>query len=87
MPTDEDRQLGSMLNAHVKPERVLLVLNKIDLVQSNNVSQIETAYRELIPRSDAMILSQPPVEITEVNFYKRSSLPCRLVSRFTPKNR
>ncbi len=57
MPTDEDQQLGSLLNAQVKPERVLLVLNKIDLVQSNNVSQIETAYHELTPRSNAVSIS------------------------------
>ncbi len=57
MPTDEDKQLGSILSAQVKPERVLLVLNKIDLVQPNNVSQIENAYRELTPRSSAMAIS------------------------------
>jgi GTPase len=57
MPTDEDKQLGSLLSAQVKPERVVLVLNKIDLVQPNNVSQIETAYRELTPRSSAMAIS------------------------------
>jgi GTP-binding protein Era len=56
-PTDEDQQLGSMLTAQVKPERVLLVLNKIDLVQSNNVTEIQAAYRQLTPRSNFLLIS------------------------------
>jgi GTP-binding protein Era len=46
-----------MLTAQVKPERVLLVLNKIDLVQSNNVTEIQAAYRKLTPRSNFLLIS------------------------------
>jgi GTP-binding protein Era len=57
LPTDEDRQLSSMLTSLVKPERVLLVLNKIDLVQSTNIAEIEAAYHDLIPRCSLLQIS------------------------------
>jgi GTP-binding protein Era len=57
MPTDEDRQLGSILTAQVKPDRILLVLNKIDLLQPNNAPDIQSAYRDLTPRSNSISIS------------------------------
>jgi GTP-binding protein Era len=57
MPTDEDRQLSSMLNSLVKPENVLLLLNKVDLVQPKNIAEIEAAYHELIPRCNLLPIS------------------------------
>jgi GTPase len=57
MPTDEDRQLSSMLNTMVKPESVLLVLNKIDLVQPQNIADLEAAYHDLIPTCSLLCIS------------------------------
>jgi len=57
MPTDEDRLLSSMLNSMVKPEAVLLVLNKIDLVQPKNIPEIQAAYQNLIPNGNLVLIS------------------------------
>jgi GTP-binding protein Era len=57
MPTDEDKQLSSMLNTMVKPETVLLVLNKIDLVQPKDIAEIEAAYHNLIPQCSLLLIS------------------------------
>ena len=57
MPTDEDRQLASILSTQAKPERMILVLNKIDLVQANSSPDIQAAYKELTPRSTSMSIS------------------------------
>jgi GTP-binding protein Era len=57
MPTEEDRQLGSMLTTQLKPETVLLVLNKIDLIQPKNALEVQAAYHELIPRSNLLLIS------------------------------
>jgi GTP-binding protein Era len=57
LPSDEDRQLAAMLTSLVKPEMVLLVLNKIDLVEPINVSQVQAAYHDLIPKSNLLQIS------------------------------
>jgi GTP-binding protein Era len=57
MPTDEDRLLSSMLRSMVKPEMVLLVLNKIDLVQPKNIPEIQAAYQNLIPTGNMILIS------------------------------
>jgi GTP-binding protein Era len=57
MPTDEDRLLSSMLRSMVKPETVLLVLNKIDLVQPKNIPEIQAAYQNLIPTGNMILIS------------------------------
>lgn len=57
MPSDEDRQLSNMLNTMVKPESVLLVLNKIDLVQPQNMADLEAAYHNLIPKCSLLRIS------------------------------
>ncbi len=57
MPTDEDRQLASILSTQAKAERVLLVLNKIDLLQAKSSTDIQAAYRDLTPRSNFMPIS------------------------------
>jgi len=57
MPTDEDRLLGNMLHSTVKPETIMLVLNKIDLVQSKNIHEIQTAYQNLIPTGGLVLIS------------------------------
>lgn len=57
MPTDEDRLISSMLRSTIKPETVLLVLNKIDLVQSKNIPDIQAAYQNLIPTGNLILIS------------------------------
>lgn len=57
MPTDEDRQLSSMLTSLIKPETVLLVFNKIDLVQPGNIPEVEAAYHSLIPKCTTLQIS------------------------------
>ena len=57
MPTDEDKLLGNMLHSTMKPERIMLVLNKIDLVQSKNIHEIQTVYQNLIPMGDLVLIS------------------------------
>jgi len=56
-PTDEDRLLSSMLRSMVRPETVMLVLNKIDLVQSKNIPEIQAAYQDLIPTENLVLIS------------------------------
>jgi GTP-binding protein Era len=57
MPTDEDRLLISILHSSIKPEKVLLVLNKIDLVEPDDLPGIRTAYQQLIPKASLMMIS------------------------------
>lgn len=57
MPADEDRLLSSMLRSMVRPEAVLLVLNKIDLVQPKSISEVQAAYQDLIPAGNFVLIS------------------------------
>ena len=57
MPTDEDRMLSDMLTKTVKPELVLLVLNKIDLIQSSKKAEVQDAYQNLVPTGDRIFIS------------------------------
>jgi GTP-binding protein Era len=70
VPTDEDRQLSSMLASAVKPETVLLVLNKIDLVQPSNIAEIEAAYHDLIPRCSLIRISATRGDNRDVLLHK-----------------
>jgi GTP-binding protein Era len=56
-PTDEDVLLTSMLHSLVPPQRILLVLNKIDLIPKDKISEMESAYRELLPDVQVMAIS------------------------------
>lgn len=57
MPSDEDRLLANIIHKAVKPSKILLVLNKIDLVQPGKMDAVESAYQELVPGSGAMRIS------------------------------
>jgi GTP-binding protein Era len=57
MPTDEDLMLAGMLNSMVRPEKILLVLNKIDLLQANQTPEIQAVYQNLIPKSNLVKVS------------------------------
>jgi GTP-binding protein Era len=70
MPTDEDRLISSMLRSMVKPETVLLVLNKIDLVQPKNIPEIQAAYQNLIPTGNLVLISATRGDNREVLLHK-----------------
>jgi GTP-binding protein Era len=57
MPTDEDILLTSMLQSLVPPQRIILVLNKIDLIPKDKISEMENAYRELLTDVQVMAIS------------------------------
>ena len=57
MPSDEDRLLVSTLQSMVRVEIILLVLNKIDLVQSSHIPEIQAAYQSLVPNADLLLIS------------------------------
>jgi GTP-binding protein Era len=57
MPSDEDRVLGNLLHTMVRPELISLVLNKIDLVQSRNLPEIQAAYQNLLPTGEIILIS------------------------------
>jgi len=57
MPSEEDRILGRMLHSMVRPETILLVLNKIDLVRNEQINEIQTAYQGIIPAGDEIMIS------------------------------
>src|SRR4030042_2164538 len=40
-PSDEDKLLATMLHSSVKPGLVLMVLNKIDLIQANDIPAMQ----------------------------------------------
>ena len=56
-PSEEDKILGSMLHTMVRKEAILLVLNKIDLVQPGQIQEIQAAYQGLIPTGDVILIS------------------------------
>jgi len=70
MPTDEDRKLSSMLHATIKPDAILLVLNKIDLVQPSNITEIQTAYQNMIPTGNLVQISATRGDNREVLLQK-----------------
>jgi GTP-binding protein Era len=57
MPTDEDMMLSSLLHTMVKPGKILLVLNKVDLVQPTSIAGIQAAYQNLIPLATMALIS------------------------------
>jgi len=57
MPTDEDVLLTSLLHSLIPPQRTLLVLNKIDLIPGDKISEMESAYQELLPDVQVMAIS------------------------------
>ena len=57
VPSDEDKMLASMLNSMVHPERILLVMNKIDLVQGDRIPEHQAAYQNLLPSTEVIHIS------------------------------
>jgi GTP-binding protein Era len=57
MPTAEDQLLNRMLHGAVQPEKVLIVLNKIDLIDPASLPAIQTNYHALIPKAGLISIS------------------------------
>jgi GTP-binding protein Era len=57
MPTDEDRLLSDMLIAMLKQGKIFLVLNKIDLVQTSKIAEVQGAYQNLVPAGSLILIS------------------------------
>lgn len=57
MPGEEDRLLSSMLYPHINPNKILLVLNKIDLVNPDNLPNVQSTFHELIPKAELVLIS------------------------------
>jgi GTP-binding protein Era len=57
MPGEEDRLLGKMLASMVKPERVMLVLNKADLLHAQEGEEIQAAYQQLVAVDSSLKIS------------------------------
>ncbi len=57
MPTEEDRLLSGMLSKMLIPDKVLLVLNKIDLLPPGKMSEVREAYQSLIPEGGLLTIS------------------------------
>jgi len=57
MPDDEDRRLADEIKKIVRNRRVLLVLNKIDLVDPSRMEKMAQAYRALLDFDDEVRLS------------------------------
>ncbi len=57
MPTEEDRLLAGMLKTSVRSEITLLVLNKIDLLQGNQLAEMQEAYQALLPTGGVIGIS------------------------------
>ena len=56
-PSEEDRLLSSMLHSAVRPEKVMLVLNKIDMVSSGDLAEVQVAYQKLISNASLEMIS------------------------------
>lgn len=57
MPTEEDRLLSEMLATQVNPGKVILVLNKIDLVPSGKMTEVREAYQSLMRGGNVITIS------------------------------
>jgi GTP-binding protein Era len=57
MPTEEDQMIIRMLHSTVRPEKVVLVLNKIDLVEADQKVRILSTYQQLMPKAKLISIS------------------------------
>jgi GTP-binding protein Era len=56
-PTEEDKMLSDLISPTLRPDKVLLVLNKIDLVLSGKITEIQAAYQKLVPAGNMIMIS------------------------------
>lgn len=57
MPSDEDKKLATMLSSLMRPEAIYLVINKIDLAQTSQISEIQVAYQHLLHTGQVVLIS------------------------------
>ncbi len=56
-PSDEDRMLADLVNSSIRPQKILLILNKIDLVQASPLPELQAAYQKLMPAGETVPIS------------------------------
>ncbi len=56
-PSEEDRLLGEMLNTMVRHEKIILVLNKIDLLQPNSLGEAQDEFLDLVKTTHLITIS------------------------------
>ena len=56
-PSEEDKVLAGMLRKSVHSEKIIMVLNKIDLVPESECQALQSAYQELLPTGHFIIIS------------------------------
>ena len=57
MPSEEDKILAGLLHTTVHSERLILVLNKIDMVQASQIPEIQAAYQKLLQTGHNVLTS------------------------------
>ena len=56
-PSEEDRLLAGFIKSLVKPEMVVLVLNKVDLLQASQVQEAQAAYEGITNSKEVIFVS------------------------------
>src|SRR4030065_1299012 len=57
MPSEEDKILAGLLHTTVNSDRLILVLNKIDMVQASQIPEIQSAYQKLLLTGNNVLTS------------------------------
>jgi GTP-binding protein Era len=57
MPSEEDKILAGLLHTTVNSDRLILVLNKIDMVQASQIPEIQAAYQKLLQTGHNVLTS------------------------------
>ena len=57
MPSEEDKILAGLLHTTVNSDRLILVLNKIDMVQASQIPEIQSAYQKLLQTGNNVLTS------------------------------
>ena len=57
MPSEEDKILAGLLHTTVNSDRLILVLNKIDMVQASQIPEIQSAYQKLLQTGHNVLTS------------------------------
>ena len=75
-PTKEDEIVSQRITAGAKPENVVMVLNKCDLVNPNQLAENENFYKKLLPDAKRMNVScRTGAGIPELTAELKSRLP------------
>ena len=56
-PTDEDKMLAGILTRLEKPEKIVVIINKIDQLEADTLTARQTAYLEMLPGASVLGVS------------------------------